>query len=82
MEEIIDQVLHFSWTFIAILPIFWKQNKWTAGLSALFICLPRELVDQWHGWPIGFWKLVDITFFFIGGIAVDLFFQYKKEKPQ
>lgn len=68
--EITDQFLHFLWAFLALAPVLWKPGVRTAVLSALIIALPREFVDQWHGWPPGFWKLLDVFFFAFGGFAI------------
>ena len=72
MKELIDQLLHFTWAFGALAPVLVKRCVATAMLSALFICLPRELVDQWHGWPIGWGKLLDIVCFLMGGFAAGI----------
>jgi len=74
-KEIIDQTLHFLWSFIALLPIvYFGATIWSGGLSGLLLCLPREFVDQWTGWPpIGWGKLLDIIFFILGGMAVGYF---------
>jgi len=73
MNELSDQILHFLWTFIALLPVLIRQNIKTSALSALLICLPRELVDQWHG-HIGAGKLLDIFSFTLGGVVVGMVF--------
>lgn len=70
----LDQILHFLWAFIALLPIVIAGPVWWAGgLSGFLIDLPRELVDQW---PIDDWfdTILDISFFTIGGICVCLIF--------
>ena len=72
MKELIDQILHFAWAFGALAPVLVKPCVWTAMLSALFICLPRELVDQWHGWPMGWRKLLDIGCFVLGGLVAGI----------
>ena len=72
MKEIIDQILHFGWAFGALAPVLVRPCVWTAMLSALFIGLPRELVDQWNGWPIGWGKLLDIGSFVLGGFAAGI----------
>lgn len=73
--EIIDQFLHFLWAFFALAPVLWKPRYvWAAVLSALIIALPREFVDQWNGWPPGFWKLFDVFFFALGGFAAGVVF--------
>ncbi len=72
MKELIDQILHFAWAFGALAPVLVRPCVWTAILSALFICLPRELVDQWHGWPIGWGKLLDIGCFVLGGLTAGI----------
>lgn len=79
--EIIDQFLHFLWAFCALAPVLWKPRVWTAVLSALIIALPREFVDQWYGWPPGFWKLLDVFFFALGGFAVGLMFHKFIARP-
>jgi hypothetical protein len=69
-KKIIDQSLHFGWSFLALLPILVMDSTIEAGaLSGLLIGLPRELVDQW---PIGHWKdtLLDLVFFALGGAIV------------
>ena len=69
-RKIIDQVAHFLWAFIALIPVLVLDNKMLGGLlSGLLIGLPRELIDQW---PIGHWKdtLLDLAFFALGGAVV------------
>ncbi len=69
-KQIIDQALHFGWSFIALVPLLYLDNHIIGGLiSGLFIGLPRELVDQW---PIGHWKdtVLDLAFFALGGAAI------------
>jgi len=69
-KQIIDQTLHFLWSFIALIPILVLDDKVLGGLlSGLLIGLPRELVDQW---PIGHWKdtALDLIFFALGGVAI------------
>ena len=80
IPEIIDQFLHSLWAFAAIAPVLIKRRVWTASLSALILCLPRELVDQWHGWPIGDGKLLDIAFFVIGGTIAGIILIKKKRE--
>lgn len=72
--EIIDQFLHILWAFAALTSVLLKRCVWTAVVSALIIALPREFVDQWHGWPPGFWKLLDVFFFALGGFAAGIVF--------
>jgi len=69
-KQLIDQTLHFLWSFIALIPILVINDKILGGLlSGLLIGLPRELVDQW---PIGHWKdtVLDLIFFALGGAAI------------
>ena len=73
MQEGFDQAFHFLWAFAVIAPVLAWPRISVAVLSALLLCLPRELVDQWHGWPIGYHKLLDISFFVLGGFFAALF---------
>ena len=69
-KQIIDQSLHFAWSFLAVIPILVMDSTLQGGaLSGLLIGLPRELVDQW---PIGHWKdtVLDLVFFTLGGAAI------------
>ena len=66
-KQILDQVLHFTWSAIALAPIVFLDDKVLAGaLSGFLIGAPRELVDQW---PVGHWKdtILDLAFFTAGG---------------
>lgn len=70
----LDQLMHFLWTFIALTPIaVWGATVPACVLSALFLALPRELVDQW---PIEHWDdtLIDLIFFALGGAVVGMIF--------
>lgn len=80
-EEAVDQILHFLWAFFALSPVLIKRCVWTAVLSALIIALPREFVDQWHGWPPSFWKLLDVFFFALGGFAAGILFSKYISRP-
>ena len=68
-KQIIDQTLHFGWSFIALIPILILGGFWGGLLSGLLIGLPRELVDQW---PVGHWKdtALDLAFFALGGAVI------------
>jgi len=71
-KQLIDQTLHFLWSFIALIPVLVLNDKILGGLlSGLLIGLPRELVDQW---PIGHWKdtVLDLTFFALGGAVLGI----------
>ena len=70
-EEIIEQLLHFLWTAIALLPVCLLGEWWAAALSAFLFVLPREFIDQW---PINkWWNIVlDLLFFTLGGAAVGM----------
>ena len=73
-KQVIDQSLHFGWSFLALLPILYFDSVIVGGLlSGLALGLPRELVDQW---PVGHWKdtLLDLGFFTLGGGAVGVLF--------
>lgn len=73
-RKIIDQIAHFLWAFIALIPVLIIDDHTIGGgLSGLLIALPRELVDQW---PIGHWKdtLLDLLFFTLGGAAIGTLF--------
>ena len=69
-RKVLDQVLHFLWAFIALMPVLIMDSHIAGGaLSGLLIALPRELVDQW---PVGHWgdTLIDIAFFTLGGAVI------------
>lgn len=66
-RKILDQVLHFLWAFIALIPVIYFGPAVIAGaLSGILLALPREVVDQW---PINDWRdtLLDLAFFALGG---------------
>ena len=70
MNEITDQMLHFLWTFIPIGMLVWLEiTPLTGALAGLLFSTPREFIDQWHGWPIGRGKWLDLLFFTLGGAA-------------
>jgi len=71
-EEVLNQVLHFLWAFIALLPIAYNPTWYIGALSGFLLCAPREFIDQWHGWPIGWRKLLDVFFFVLGGAIAGL----------
>lgn len=65
--KVLDQVLHFAWAFIALIPVMVMGPTVIAGaMSGLIFALPREFVDQW---PIGNWgdTILDLCFFALGG---------------
>ena len=69
-RKVIDQVMHFLWSFLALIPVLAMNDKMLGGmLSGLLLALPRELIDQW---PVGHWKdtLLDLAFFALGGAAI------------
>ena len=69
-KQIIDQSLHFAWSFVAISPLLYFGPTWWSGaLAGFLIGAPREFVDQW---PIGHWKdtIIDLVFFTLGGAVV------------
>jgi len=73
-RKILDQLLHFAWAFIALIPVMVYGPTIVAGaFSGLLLCLPREFVDQW---PIGDWgdTLLDIAFFILGGAFAGMIF--------
>lgn len=68
IAEILDQVLHVWWFFCLAVVLGLRRDaslSWVLVVAS-FTILPRELIDQWHGWPIGAWKLVDIYFCYLG----------------
>lgn len=73
-RKILDQVLHFAWAFIALIPVMvWGPTVVSGICSALLLALPREIVDQW---PINNWKdtLLDLAFFALGGAVAGAIF--------
>jgi len=73
MSKILDQVLHFAWSAIALTPIILLNDKILGGaISGFLIGAPRELVDQW---PVGHWKdtILDLIFFAAGGAFIGYF---------
>lgn len=73
-RKILDQVLHFLWAFIALIPVMVWGPTVVAGIcSAVIFALPREVVDQW---PIDDWRntLLDLAFFALGGAVVGVIF--------
>jgi hypothetical protein len=69
-RRVIDQVMHFLWSFLALIPVLAMNDKMLGGmLSGLLLALPRELIDQW---PVGHWKdtLLDLAFFALGGAVI------------
>ena len=69
VEDAIEQVLHFAWTFVAILVYAAIPVPIVNGLVAgVVFALPRELVDQW---PIERPRdtVKDLIFFGLGGSA-------------
>ena len=70
----LDQVMHFLWAFIALTPVMvWGPTAASGALSAIFIALPREFIDQW---PIDHWDdtLLDLIFFAFGGAVAGMIF--------
>jgi len=66
-KKVLDQVLHFAWSAMALAPIVFLDDKVVGGaLSGFLLGAPREFIDQW---PIGHWKdtLLDLAFFTAGG---------------
>ena len=69
-RKILDQVMHFLWAFIALIPVLTMDNKIVGSTcSAFLFALPREIVDQW---PINNWRdtVVDLGFFALGGWVI------------
>ncbi len=74
LKQFVDQLLHFTWAFVAIMPIaIWGPTILAGALSGFVLACPREFVDQW---PVGRWKdtAVDLLFFTLGGTAAGLVF--------
>jgi len=70
----LDQIMHFLWAFIAVMPIMiWGATVPAGILTALLIALPREFIDQW---PIDHWDdtLLDLLFFALGGAVAGIIF--------
>jgi len=72
-KQLVDQSLHFTWSFLALIPVLLMGGFLGGLLSGLLIGLPRELIDQW---PVGHWKdtLLDLAFFALGGAVIGSFF--------
>ena len=71
-RKILDQVLHFLWAFIALIPVLAMESHIIgATFSAVLFALPREIVDQW---PIDDWgdTLLDLAFFALGGFVIGM----------
>jgi hypothetical protein len=71
-RKILDQVLHFLWAFIALIPVLAMESHiMGATFSAVLFALPREIVDQW---PIDDWgdTLLDLAFFALGGFVIGM----------
>ena len=65
----IDQALHLLWGFgiVWIAMHHGMKGAFAAWMLPVLALLPRELVDQWHGWPIGDGKMLDIICYGLGG---------------
>lgn len=75
--EVLDQVLHFGWTLMFLLPLaHYKPSIKIFVLVAILAMLPREIVDQWSG-NFGWGKATDIFFFALGGLAAGLIWKRK-----
>lgn len=76
IKQMVDQPLHFLWTFTALCVIVRDQSIKSFVLAAMIFALPRELVDQW---PVGnLWDmLLDMTFFMLGGLAAGILWKRK-----
>jgi hypothetical protein len=70
IPEIIDQALHLIW-FFALACLVWNKDMGLARclLIASLLVLPREFIDQWHGWSIGIGKLTDIFSCYLGAFS-------------
>jgi len=71
-RKILDQVLHFLWAFIALIPVLAIDSHVIgAMLTAVLFALPRELVDQW---PIDDWRdtILDLAVFALGGAIIGI----------
>ena len=74
VRNILDQILHLLWAFIALVPVMIFGPTVIAGAcSGLLLALPRELVDQW---PINHWSntILDLAFFALGGAIAGAIF--------
>jgi hypothetical protein len=74
MIELADQILHMLWAcgIVLVAMHYGMRGVKAAILLPVLAMLPRELVDQWNGWPIGDGKLMDIFFFGFGGYVTYL----------
>ncbi len=73
-RKILDQLLHFLWAAIGVLPVMIYGPTVIAGIaSGLLFALPREFVDQW---PIDSWfdTILDLSFFALGGAVMGAIF--------
>lgn len=70
LQECADQTLHVVW-FYALAGICWyggvTKLRYFLAIASMVI-LPRELIDQWHGWPIGLLKWLDIGCCYFGTV--------------
>lgn len=77
MKEAVDQILHLAWTLVFILPLVLWPSPYTALWAGQWFW-PRELVDQWHGWPLGRGKIRDIISFEIAALILAGGYLYAK----
>jgi len=71
-RKILDQLLHFLWAAISVIPVMiWGPTVAAGVCSALLFALPREIVDQW---PIDSWfdTILDLAFFALGGAVMGM----------
>lgn len=70
-KQLIDQTLHFLWSFIALMPLIINPSWFTGVLSGFLIAAPREFWDQR---PINnkFDTALDLGFFILGGLCIGI----------
>lgn len=67
IAEATDQLLHVVWFWLLIVIAHHKGiTLRQAFLIASLVIVPREFIDQWHGWPIGIGKWTDVIFCYVG----------------
>ena len=71
---ITDDIPHIIWTLAFILPVALMPNALTVWWACQFY-LPRELYDQWHGWPLGRGKIYDLIGWQVAAVLVTILYE-------
>ncbi len=66
-----DDIPHIIWLMVFILPIVLSPSILTVWWACHF-WLPREFYDQWHGWPLGRGKVLDIIGWEFGAVCITM----------